>query len=241
MIFGLILQILIYILNKNTFFCSNLNELKQLKSNPEIKLTYQNLNKSNTHKKLKLLFNKINNPMYIEKLLIKKKDYLFAISKFVDYKINHDTKLYRAKNGTTIIENLSHVLTQKIHMGNNYSIFKTYKINYSTLSIKQKENKIFKIIVAKNLIEELIEIESELIQISNIINKYKKRKFVLNYNKNILNIARNYAILKYNPNSTYIIHRYNIAKDMCLNILFSELFDADLKLKTILSYLKVMF
>lgn len=241
MIFLIILQILCYFLIKDDSFCDNLNSLKQLYNKSESKFNYIKLQKSNIYKKIDYLLKVKHQHIFAEELFFVNKDYLLTLSKFIDYKINNNNKLYRSKNDWSFIENLAYVLAQSIHQNNTYQIFKVYKNNYSFFSIKQKENKLFKFLIGKFLINELYKIEFEIIKISLIIYKYKKRKFILNYKKSIYNIAKYYSILKYNPNSNKLLYSLNINKESIIHCLFYEMNDAQRKIKTILSYLKVMF
>lgn len=240
MIILLFLLFLICFLSKNDIFCDNLKSLKDLKSNPEVKIKYIKLKSSVTFFDIKHTIFKRHKLICFEDYLYKNKDYLFTISKFIDFKINKDKKKYRAKNKLTLIENLAFVSTQTIY-SSSYSIFKTYKNNYNYFSIKNKEHRMFKFLVGKFLLNELCKIESEVIKISIIINKYKKRNFIINYNKNIYNTAKFYSILKYNQNSTKILYSKNINKTAIVQNLFSEMSDASRKFQTIISYLKVMF
>ena len=241
MTFLIILMILCYFLIKNDNFCDNLNSLKSLYNDSNSKIYYIKLHKSNTNKKLFYLLKLKHQHIFSEEVFFVNKDYLLTLSKFIDYKINNNNKLYRSKNNWTIIENLTYILVQSIHQNNTYQIFKTYKNNYLAFSIKQKENKLFKFLVGKCLIEELYKIEYEMIKISLIIYKYKKRKFILNYKKSIYNTAKYYSIFKYNPNSNKLLYDCNINKKSIIDSLFFEMNDAKRKLKTIISYLKVMF
>ncbi|MBQ4541709.1 MAG: hypothetical protein IJA23_02525 [Clostridia bacterium] len=177
----------------------------------------------------------------VEKQFYDSKDFLLTISKFVDYKINFNKLTYRAKKNKTIIENYSKVISLNIHKDYPYILFNEYARNYKQLQIKLKENKIFKILLARFLLEELIKIERELIYISKIIHKYKKRNFIINYNKNIYNYAEFYAIFKFNKNANYYTCKQNLNKKEIICSLFSFLFETENKIKIIITYLKTMF
>ena len=153
LIFLLTLQIIMYFLIKNTTFCDNLNELKILNSNPLIKFEYLKLQKSSLYKSIQNTLNFKHKPLFIEKYLISTKSYILTLAKFIDFKINNDKKMYRAKNGVTTIENLAFIISKNIYKEKSYNLFKTYKKQFFSLSIKQKEDKLFKILLAKNLIK----------------------------------------------------------------------------------------
>jgi hypothetical protein len=208
LIFLIILQLFAYFSLKHKEICDNLKSLSLLINNKN-KFNFQKLSKSKLQHSLKNLFNLKHKELYFENKIIESKNYLIALSKFIDYKINNNNITYRTKNDLTIIENLAYIISKQIYSNNPFSLYQTYLSNFNNLSIKQKENKVFKILLAKNLINELIIIEREYIQISKIIQYNKKRKFYFNYFKNILNYAKFYSILKYNKNSTYFKYKYN--------------------------------
>lgn len=240
-IFAIILMFCMYFLSKKEIFCEILKLLNNLVNDKKIKFKYKTLAKSFTNLDLANLFNKIIYPTEFQTELVQNKDYLLAISKFVDYKINNCKLTFRAKNAYTILENLAYIISLNIYKDYPYTLFDDYLKNYKNFQIKNKENKYFKILLAKNLIYILIKISTEMNYISNIIHKYKKRNFVINYKKNIYNYAEFYAILKYNPNSNY----YYFKKDLNAEIIFSNLFyslaEAEHKVKIIITYLKTMF
>lgn len=241
MIFALYLNIYIYFLIKKQSFCDNLANLLTLNSNICISYEYSNLPTSDIFSILNKTLNTSHKQLYFEKLIYKEKSYLFALSKFIDYKINSQKSKFRAKNNMIIIDNFAYVLAKSIYKQKPYIIFKTYKKYYLALNIKQKENKIFKILLAQKLLHELVHIERELVHISKIIQINKKRKFNFNYNKNIYNYAKYYSFFKYNVNSTYFVYKNKLNKANILNNFISELYNAEHKIKIIITYLKTMF
>lgn len=226
---------------KKDIFCDNFKELKSLILDTKRRFEYIKLNKSSTNRLICKLINSNHKKMYFEKDFYDNKEYLLTITKFIDYKINNNKQTFRSKNNIIIIENIAYILSKTIHQNNNYSIFKKYKSIQEFLSIKLKENKLFKILLAQKMIYELVIIESELKQISTIIQKYKNRNYLQNYRKNILNNAKFYSIFKYNNNSTKLCYNKNIHKPTLIYSFISELFDANYKQRVILAYLKSMF
>lgn len=240
LIFFIILQLFAcFSLNYNEI-CDNLKSLSIL-INDNSKFNFQKLSKSKLERNIKNLFNLKHKELFFENKIIESKNYLITLSKFIDYKINSNRLTYRTKNDLTIIENLAYIVSKQIYSNNPFSLYQTYLSNFNNLSIKQKENKVFKILLAKNLINELIVIEREYIQISRIVQYNKKRKFYFNYFKNIFNYAKFYSILKYNKNSTYFKHKYNTDKNFSLQSFFNELFYSEYKARIILNYLKALF
>ena len=240
LIFLIILQLFAYFSLNYKEICDNLKSLSLL-INDNSKFNFQKLSKSKLENSLKKLFNLKHKELFFENKIIESKNYLITLSKFIDYKINNNNVTYRTKNDLTIIENLAYIVSKQIYSNNPFSLYQTYLSNFNNLSIKQKENKVFRILLAKNLINELIVIEREYIQISKIIQYNKKRKFYFNYFKNILNHAKIYSILKYNKNSTYFKHKYNTDKNFSMHSFLNELFYSEYKAKIILNYLKALF
>ena len=237
----LFIIIITYILNKNNIFCDNLNSLIYSISDNKIKFKYQKLKYSNTYFKLKKLFKDKGFYIAVEKNFNRSKNFILTVSKYIDYKINFNKSTYRSKSKETVIENLSRLLVLNIHKDHPYVLFKEYKNNYNSLQIKLKENKIFKILLAKFLLNEFISIYKEIIYISKIIHKYKKRNFNYNYSKNIYNCAKYYAIFKYNNNALNYELKHDLNKTEIIDAFFSYLFEAECKLKIIVTYLKTMF
>lgn len=239
--FAIILIFCIYFLTKKEIFCDNLILLNNLMIDKKIKYKYKTLDYSFTNLDIEKLFNRIIYPTSFQSEIIDNKNYLLTISKFIDYKINNCKLTFRTKNSYTILENLAYIISLNIYKDYPYRLFDDYLKNYSLFQIKIKENNYFKILLAKNLICILIKISTEMNYISNIIHKYKKRKFLINYKKNIYNYAKFYAILKYNPNSNYYYFKKNLNSNAIFSNLFSSLAEAEHKTKIILTYLKTMF
>lgn len=232
---------LIYFHTISNNYCENLKLLITLTNNTKIKYKYKKFHLSNTYSKIKSLLKQRKSHLATENCLIKSKDFLLTVSKFIDYKINFNKTTYRTKSNETIIENFSRIIALNIHKDNPYILFNQYNKYYNTLQIKLKENKMFKILLSRFLLEEFIKIKKEVIKISNIIRIYKKRNFIFNYRKNIYNYAKYYAILKFNNNAYFYKCKNNIDNDDVLNKLFSYLFESENKLKIITTYLKTMF
>lgn len=239
--FAISLIFCIYFLTKNEIFCDNLILLNNLINDKNIKFKYKTLSKSFTNLDISNHLKKIVYPISFQTELMQNKDYLLAISKFIDYKINKCKLTFRAKNNYTVLEHLAHIISLNIYKDYPFTLFNNYIKNYKLFQIKNKENKYFKILLAKNLIYILIEISTEMNYISNIIHKYKKRNFVTKYKKNIYNLAEFYAILKYNPNSNFYYFKNNLNAEVIFSNLFYSLSEAEHKIKIILTYLKTMF
>lgn len=241
MLIALFLVIYIYFLIKKQYFCDNLSCLINLNSNACIKYSYLKLPYSKLFNDLNYVLNLTHKQLYFEQFLYNEKLYLLSIAKYIDDKINSLKQTYRAKNDIIIIDNLSYILAKSIYQQNPYTIFKSYKKTYHCLDIKNKENKIFKFLLAQKLIQELIIIEKEIIHISKIIQFNKKRKFNIIYRKNIYNYAKYYSYFKYNSNSTFIEYKLKLNKSKIIHDFISELFNASFKIKIIITYLKTIF
>ncbi len=248
MLFALFLIILaifcsfiIYFLNKKVYFCENYNTLTLQINSTNTKFDYIKLKKTNIYFKLFSVLNSNKHNLGVESFLFKNKNFLLTISKFIDYKINNNKITYRGKGNLTIVENLGYIISKCIYKDNPYVLFNEYKKQYNVFNIKQKENKIFKYLLAKFLLIELIKIKRELNDISNIIQKYKKCKYNSNYSKNIYNYAKFYSFLCYNQNSTYYKNKLNLNTNDIISTFFSVIFEAERQMKIIITYLKTMF
>jgi len=228
--------------NKKEVFNKNFNNLKFLFVDDKIKkLNYLTLYKSNVNEDMQFLFMNKHKKLYFENILFKNKNYLLALSKFVDYKINTCNQKFRSKDSLILIDEISKILAHDLIITNKCEIFSKYKMLISAFSIKQKENKIFKLLLSQKLIILLIQIEKELIEISNVIYVSKKTKKVKKYKKKILYNAQIYSIKNYNKNSTKLLYGRNINIKKTINNLFNELFEAEYKLKVIINYLITMY
>ncbi len=241
LILFLIWGLIAYFLLKNNKFCNNFNSLKSLSTNPLIKYYYLPLTKSNISTLTKRMLKNKNNKIFPLKHIYKNKDYLMTISKFVDYKINSNKQTFRTKNENIIVENIAYIISKTIYHNEKYKIYFNYKLANNMFSLKIKEHKVFKYLLGKFLIYELYTIYDEIYHISNIIQKYKKRKINIIYKKNIYNIAKFYSIFKYNNNSTKLTFNQKINRADIVKILFEELFFAEQKIRTIIAYLKAIF
>lgn len=234
-------QLFLFFKFKNVNYCENILNLFNISTNPTIKYNYYSFNKISLINKINPILNSNHKKMYFENYFYKHKEYLFTLSKFIEYKIQNCKLKFRTKNNYLIIENIAYLLAKEIYKSNPYQIFKNYKIYMLKFSIKQKENKYFKFLLAQYLILELINIQNELITISKIILKYKKRKIFDFYNKNIYKYAKYYSIFKYNNNSFKYEYSLNLDKTLIIKKFIQELFDAEYKEKIIITYLKTMF
>lgn len=179
--------------------------------------------------------------LFCEKYLYKKKAFLLTLSKLIDYKINTNTSTFRSKNNLILIEEIASVVANKTLTSNKCDLFKEYsKLKYQ-YALKQKEEKIFKILLAQKLLFVLYNITSELKEISKVIVKSKKSKRFKKYKKQILTNAEIYGICKFNANSRKILLKINEKPSKSCNTLIYELLNAELKIKIIIEYLSIMF
>lgn len=236
------LIILYRFLHKNDNFCRNIDSLFDLyKTKNNIKFHYIKLNFYPINKKLnKLLINKNENNLFCKNSVIKNKDFLITISKFVDYNLLKNTISYRSKNNIPLIENISKVLVYNFKNSFNNNLLAEYKKYNKIFNIKQKENKVAKLLIGRELINYLIENLNEIDNISKIINKSKTAKHFKNHDNLLLNLAEYYGILKFNNNANKLIVSNNLNK-FNLNQFYNELFFYEYKIKQIVNYLSAMF
>ena len=159
----------------------------------------------------------------------------------IDYKINSNKQKYRTKENKILINEISTLIATNILKSNQNNLFKNYKELINVFSLRQKENKIFKILLAQKLILLLYKINSELNEISYIITKSKSVKKLKKFNKQILWSAQIYSIKNFNSNSTKILFNKNINEKNIINNFFLELYEAENKIRRIITYLVTMF
>lgn len=196
---------------------------------------------SQTNVKVKIMFNSMKYPMFTEKYLLDNKNYFLAVSKFVEYKINSSKQTFRAKSNCILILQLANLLASELIKSGECKIFHKFKLFQSQFKLRQKEIKIFKILLADALLLEILKIESELNQISFVIQKSKNAKSLKKYRKMLLSTASLYGVIKYNKNSTKLI--VNPKQETYQNIqkLFNELIEAEHRIKLAITYIKVLF
>ncbi len=179
--------------------------------------------------------------IFPEKQIFKNIDFLLVLSKLVDSKINNLKLKFRSKNNHILIEEIASVLASSILYSNNTDVFFKYKKFANEFSIKQKEHKYFKFLLAKNMLECIFKIEMELFEISKSIELGKTINKIFHSNKKIIDDSVIYSISKFNKNSTKLIYFSQKNDKVCTKNLFNELFEAELKLKIYINYLLAMF
>lgn len=205
------------------------------------KIEYLVLPKSNVNEQMQIIFIDNHKKLYFENSIYKNKNYLLALSKFIDYKINTCKQTFRSKDSIILIDEISKTLAFDLLKTNKCEIFSKYKNLINVYSIKQKENKMFKLLLSQKLFYILIKLENELIEISNVIKNAKTTKKVHKYNKRILFNAQIYSIKKFNRNSSKLLYSTNLNVKKLINELLLELFESEYKIKIIINYLITMF
>ena len=204
----LILSYLIVFSTKNEVFCENFNSLNYLFNiNTESKISYMRLDNSNVYKTANDMFNSKYQKLAIEKPIIQNKNYILALSKFIDYKINNTKTLFRSKQNIILIDKITSLIANDAIKNNKCDVFNQYKSLLDVYHLKQKENNMFKLLLSQKLIIELASIEDEINEISKVIIKSKNAKYIHLYRKNILKSAQIYGIYKYNHNSTTLLYK----------------------------------
>lgn len=245
-IFIIIIFLLIYcflyiISAKNDIFCVNLNNLQNIFLHNKTKTSYKKLPRSNIIKFVNQIYDCDLKPLQTQKIIFSNKKFILTISKLIDYKINSNKHKYRAKENKILINEISTLIATNILKSNQNNLFKNYKYLINIFSLRQKENKIFKILLAQKLILLLYKINSELNEISYIITKSKSVKKLKKFNKQILWSAQIYSIKNFNSNSTKILFNTNVNEKDIINNFFIELYEAENKIRRIITYLVTMF
>lgn len=231
----------IFFKKRQTNFCHTVAELYNTFLTHKEKYTYIPLSKSTANEKILLLIFNKNKKFFCEKYLYKKLDFLFTVSRFVDYKLNQSKQLFRSKNDKILIEQIACVVAWSVILSNECKLFELYKKLNKQYNLKLKENKIFKLLLAQKLIYLLFEIECEIIEISKIIEKSKTIKKVKFYKKKLYFLAELYAVKKFHKNSTKLLSKYKFNYNKIADNLIFELDDVAKKQKIIISYLITMF
>lgn len=227
--------------HKKTKDCYGVGELYNSFLSHKEKYSYKRLNKSNSYEKILLLSITKFKQIFCQKFLQSKLANLMAISKFIDYKINKNNQKFRTKNNLILIEQIASVVAFSVFKDKKCNLFELYKKLRLNYNLRQKEDKIFKFLLGKFLIDNLYDVESEIVEISRIIDESKTVQRLKNYKKQIYLSAEIYSIKKFNPNATKILDGYNYDYLSVIKNLFSELTEALEKERIIISYLLVMF
>ena len=203
--------------------------------------TYKKLSKSSVYDKLKYMFDTKHDIMIFEHITVANKNYLIALSKFVSYRINTNKQAFRAKKDMILIDQIATYLAKNLVSSGKCNLFSNFNMIAKSFKLKQKECKIFKLLLAERLLLLLYEIETELIDISNVIKSAKISKRVHKFHKKLLFDAQIYSIENFNPNSTKILYNLDLDIKALVTNLFHELFYAEQRLNIIVSYLITMF
>lgn len=239
-IFLLIIAFFDYILLKNNTFCEKLISLDNLFNDKTSKTTFQKLKFSQSHFLMKNIIFDTAKPLFAEQDIFKNKQYLLVVSKFIDKKINHTKQTFRSKNNHIIIDELSKHLASLIIKNNKCNLFSTYKSIANKFNIKQKEDKLFKVLLGQKLIFLLSKIKSECSEISKVVHAGKTTKKLKNYKKQILCSAQIYSVANFNPNSTKLLSDIKNPKQVISDFIF-ELNIIRTKIKIIILYLTNIF
>ncbi len=236
----LFLIYLYYFLHRKDNFCRNLNKLLKLYKNKKIKIYYSKLKYMKTYGPLNriVLSQKIN--LFCQKSFDKNKKYILTLAKFIDYKLLSNTQKYRTKGSFTLVENLTKIMIYDFKNSYNNNLFFNYKQYLTNFNLKQKEIKVFKLLVGRELILYLSDNLKELNKISKIIQKSKTAKSFKKYKILLHNYAEIYGISKFNPNSNKLMNKNFVYADALKNF-YLELFYYDFKIHQIVSYLEIMF
>lgn len=227
--------------NRKKVYCNNINELDNYFLVSKNNLTYSKLNESDTSKQIKIMYSKLKYPMFTDKILLDNKNFLITLSKFVDYKINNSKQTFRAKSKIILIDHIAYILSNDMINSCECNIFSKFKLTINKYKLRQKEIRIFKMLLAKHILIKIINIENELTQISKIIKKSKNAKYLKKYNKMILKSANIYGIYKFNQNSNKLLYEYKGNIKQIIKNLFVELIESEFRLKLAVTYLKVLF
>ena len=222
-------------------FCHTIDELYNNFFTHKEKFNYLPLHQSNSYEQVLYISTNKNKKLFCENFLYKNINFLLTLSKFIDLKINSSKQTFRAKRKRILIEEIASVVAYSVIYSNNCNLFKLYKKLSHQYNIKNKENKIFKLLLGQKLIYILFQIESEIMDISKIIKKSKKIKKVKKYKKKLYFFAELYSIKKFHKNSTKLLANYKFNYNKIAGFLIIELNESQKKLKIIISYLIAMF
>ena len=231
----------IYFKKRQANFCHTVDELYDTFLTYKEKYSFIPLTKSTANEKIVLLQSNKTKKLFCEKYLYKKLDFLYTVSRFIDFKLNSNKQLFRSKNYKILIEEIASVVAWSVVLSDKCKLFELYKKLNLQYNLRSKENKIFKLLLGQKLIYLLFEIECETIEIAKIVARAKTIKKVKHYKKKLYFWAELYGIKKFNKNSTKLLskYRYNYTK-IAASLLF-ELDEIAKKQKIIISYLITMF
>lgn len=232
--------IYLFLIKYNAFYVNNCNFYANFILNKNHNFVYKKLNKRKVLPETKLLFS-TNNSLFCAKTIYENKNYLLTISKLVDYKIEKINQTFKARGNSVFIDSLTQYVLDINLPNNKTQIFNTYKLLYKKLNVKQKENKIFKILLARRLIEKIIFIKNDLDEIFYILNKSKTITKLKNYENTIFYYAQIYGVCKYNNLKNSLINTSQSETNYMINKLIAYLYDKQKKLNFLLTYLKVIF
>lgn len=224
----------------NAFYTNKCNFYKDFILNKTNKYSYKKLDNRKTFSEIKLMF-ATNNSLFCAKSLYENKDFLLAISKLIDYKIKNIKQTFKSKGNNIFIDSLSHYVLDINFKDNKTQIFNTYKLLNKKLNVKQKEHRVFKILLARRLIDKIIFIKNDLDNIFYILNKSKNTSKLKKYENTIYYYAQVYSVCKYNNLKNFLINFAQSEINYMVRKLITYLYDKQKKLNYILTYLKVIF
>lgn len=222
-------------------FCKRVDDLYGNFLTCKERFSYKKLPKSNAQEKIIVLEPGRNKKLFCERLFCEKYDFLKTLASSIDLKINSLKLTFRAKNKRILIDQISWVVAYSAIISNDCTLFKTYKKLYATYKLKLKEHKIFKVLLGQKLIYLLYEIQSEICDISRVIEVAKHTVRIKKYKKKIYFFAQLYAVKKFHPNSTKLLSDYKCNYSKLTAMLLVELSEIEKKQKIIISYLISMF
>ena len=240
LIICIFLIFLYHFLHKNDNICRNSNNLHNLYKDKKIKIYYAKLKTRRIYKPLNKIVLTQKSNLFCQKSFDKNKNYILTLSKFIDYKLLNNKQKYRSKGTLTLVENLTKIMVYDFKNSYSNNLFFNYKQYLEKFSLKQKEIKIFKLLIGRELILYLSENLKELNEISKIIQKSKNAKTFKRYKNLLHNYAEYYGISKFNNKSNMLKNNISIVDNEFKNF-FSELFYYDFKIRQIVSYLEIMF
>lgn len=225
--------------SKNYLNLCSFNEI--FINNKSFKFTYKQLKHKNIYPQLELVMIYKNNLFCCTKLN-QNLNYISTIARLVDFKLSKNKNKYRAKDNKILINELTNMLTESSLKNNHALVFTEYKILYNKLNIKQKENKIFKLLFAEKIILKIIKIKEELDDILKIFIKSKNAKYIKYYKNTTLYYAQILAIFNLNKNKTLIFNQENnIDINYCVKRLYTTLYKYESELNLLINYLLVIF
>ena len=223
-----------------TPFCNKSNYVKLEDFYNIKKFNYSKLRKTNIHNLTRKSF-RVKNKIFPLKFFYANENYLKALSKFINLKINNSKITYRSINSITMIECLASRLVEELIKTNKTYVFKNYKTLNKILKLKQKEHKVFKIVLARTLLEKVIKIKHNLDIIDKIIIKSKNAKSIRFYRNSTYFNAQIYSILHYNNNSSKVLYKLKTPTDDHIKTFFTYLFQQTHLVNIIINYLVIIF